>query len=76
MPADMVGGNLLFGVFGFGSYASFRWKRESKAPSLLVNVARSDPSTWGYNTAQAYRNVILQEHGRVLLFLSDNLEDE
>ncbi|MFL5241259.1 MAG: hypothetical protein ACJ8FY_04065 [Gemmataceae bacterium] len=51
-------------------------ERESKAFSLLVNIARSDPSTSGYNTVQAYRNVILQEHSQVQLFLSDHLQDE
>ena len=51
-------------------------ERESRAFSLLVNIARSDPSTSGFNTVQAYRNAILQEHGRVQLFLSDHLQDE
>ena len=51
-------------------------ERESRAFNLLVHVARSDPSTSGFNTVQAYRNAILQEHGRVQLFLSDNLEDK
>jgi hypothetical protein len=51
-------------------------ERENKAFNLLVSVARSDPSTSGFNTVQAYRNAILQEHSRVLLFLSDHLQDE
>jgi hypothetical protein len=38
-------------------------ERESKAFNLLVNVARSDPSTSGFNTVQSYRKVILKEYG-------------